>query len=547
MPPAALLALRVMLYAALAVGITWPLVTDPAGLVVGAPRSDVWNSLWGLWFVEQRGPLPVHTNLLDHPTGGRIAVADPLNALLALPLTRAFGPVVAYAGVVLGNLVFGGLMADRLGRALGGHGWVAGAGWMLAPLTLSHLHNGSSEAVGIGWLPLACLAVVRAIETGRWGWRLGAGLALTLCALSGWYAGVGAWLFVGAVLATGWGDAPLQQRLARLLPAVVLALAVTLPWAGFVRSVALAADGLVDIKQAADLGRIRRTLGAADPRIFFVPGSFRSPDFAALEGNPSDYVHTAYLGFGLLALAGWAALRRGALGLRGKVAPWALTIAVALVLSMGPVLVWGGRPLGIGAREIGLPLPYLLLESFPGFGSLSLLYRLSGVAVLGLCVLADRAPPAFAGLVVAEALLLSPAATLPAITAAPSAAPFAVLADDPGGAVLDLPPTASREYLYEQVLHGHPRIGSLNAGVNLTGLKLGKVARDIRSGEAAPDELAAIARGFQVRWVVQHRNQLMEEEWVKAAAAFQEHGEVVQEDDRVRIIRLYEGEGAPTR
>ena len=531
--------LRLLLYSVLAAGITWPLVTDPAGLVVGAPRSDVWNSLWGLWFVEQRGPLPVHTALLDHPTGGRIAVADPLNAVLAWPLTALFGPVVAYAAVVLGNLVFGGLMADALGRALGGRGWLAGAAWMLAPLTLSHLHNGSSEAVGIGWLPLACLAVVRAVESGAWRWRLGAGVALTMCALSGWYAGVGAWIFVGAVLVAGWGPVGTRDRLWRLLPGALVALAITLPWAGLVRSVALAADGLVDIKQAADLGRIRRTLGAADPRIFFAPGGFRSPDFASLEGNPSDYVHTAYLGWALLGLAGWAAWRRRALGLAGKVAPWALTIGVALVLSLGPVVVWGGRPLGLGGSGVGLPLPYLVLEQVPGFSSLSLLYRLSGVAVLGLCVLADRARPAWAGLVLAEVLLVSPAADLPAVTAAPDPAPFAALAADPEGAVLDLPPTASREYLFEQTLHGHPRIGSLNSGLNLAGLRLGKAARDVRAGDAPPGQIAEIARGFQLRWVVQHRNQLMEEEWVTAAAALKAHGTVVAEDARVRIIRLY--------
>lgn len=544
MRPASDLALRILVYALLAVGVTWPLVTDPAGLVVGGPRSDVWNSLWGLWFVAEQGPLPQHTGLLDHPAGGRIAVADPLGAVLGLPLTRAVGPVAAYAASVLLNLVLGGVLADRLARTLGGTGWLAGVGWMLAPLTLSHLQNGSSEAIGIGWLPLACLAVLQAVQTGRWAWRLGAGAALWVCAMSGWYAGVGAWIFVSGVLVVGWGEAPFRERAARLLPGAALALAATLPWAAHVRATALAADGLVDIKQAADLARIRRTLGAADPRIFLLPGDFRSPDFASLEGNPSDYVHTAYLGLVTLGLSIWATVRRGALGLRGRTGAWWWTIALALTLSLGPVLVWDGRPLALGGRGVGLPLPYLALEALPGFGSLSLLYRLAGVAVLGLCVLADRATtarswPAWAGMLAAEVLLLSPARSLPDVTPVPSGAPFAALRADADGAVLDLPPTASRDYLYEQVLHGHPRVGSLNQGINLAGLQLGRVARAVRAEEAPPEALTEMAREQGIRWVVQHRNQLMEEEWIKAASALRAHGTVVAEDERVRVIQLY--------
>ena len=48
-----------------------------------------------------------------------------------------------------------------------------------------------------------------------------------------------------------------------------------------------------------------------------------------------------------------------------------------------------------------------------------------------------------------------------------------------------------------------------------------------------------MAREQGIRWVVQHRNQLMEEEWIKAASALRAHGTVVAEDERVRVIQLY--------
>ena len=536
--------LPVLTYALIAAFITWPLVLDPSGHVVGGARSDVWNSLWGLWFVAEQGSaLPAVTSLLDHPGGGRIAVADPLNSLLALPLTALLGPVIAYAVLVLGHVTFGGLAAHALGRETGGSGWIAGVGYQLAPVCLAHLQNGSSEAISTGWLPLAALAVIRANRTGSWSWRIGAGIALGLCALGGWYAGVCAWLVVAAVVAVGGGKDGLRGRLFRLAPAMVLALAMALPAAHAVRAVALASDGLVDIKQGEDLARIRRTLGAADPRSFVMPGDFRSPDFAALEGNPSDFVHASYLGFSLIGLAIFATVRRRRRReTLGPDAPglglWWLAGGAAAVLALGPVLVWGGRPLALGARDIGLPMPYLALEPLPGFGSLSLLWRLSTGTALALAVIADRLSPWWATVVVAEVLAVSPAADLPQVTPLPQTAALAAL-DEADGAVVNLPPTAARSYLYEQVVHGHPVVGSLNTGTNVAGLSILRAARAIREGEEPPQHLEEIARSFGVRWVVWHRDVLMDDSVLEAAGTIRKVADVVAEDDRVRVIRLY--------
>ena len=316
LPPALrLLLLPLAVYALVAVGLTWPLVTDLDGLVVGGARTDVWNSLWGFWFAAGPGsPWPAPTGLLDFPQGGRIALADPLNALLVLPLTRAWGPVAAYGVVVLAHLVGGGFFAHHLGRACGGRGWIAGLGYVFAPTCIAHLQNGSSEAVSLTWLPLACLGVIKTVEAeGRARtalWSLVAALGLMSTAIGGWYAGIGAWIFVGAVVVAGWKGTSLLRRVGRLALPGLLSLAVVLPVAAAIKGVALAEDGLVDIKNEADLARIRRTLGAADPRVFFAPGDFRSPDFSNLLGNHSDYVHTAYFGFVLLGLAAWASWRR---------------------------------------------------------------------------------------------------------------------------------------------------------------------------------------------------------------------------------------------
>ncbi|MDP6931711.1 MAG: hypothetical protein QGG40_02300 [Myxococcota bacterium] len=528
-------ALRFFVYLVAATVVTWPLATDPTAWVVGAPRSDTWNSLWGLWFVEAHGPMPTWTSLLDHPRGGRIAVADPLNGLLAIPLVRAWGPVAAYAMLVLGHLGLAGWAADLLGRACGGRGWVAGFGYQLAPIALAHLNNGASEAVATGWLPLSCWATLQVLHRGGSGRALAAGALLFVCALGSWYAGIVAWVFAGAAVTLGTHPRP-TVRWSRAAPAAILALGLTLPVASSVRAVAQSDEGLVAIKADEDLHRIRRTLGSADPRSFFMPGEFRSPNFPELEGNPSDYLHTTYPGWFLFGLALWCSRRRTseASGLAPPDRVWWTTAGACAVLSLGPVLVWDGVPVDFLGRA--LPLPYLALEALPGFSALSLLYRLAIGTTLALCIVADRAAPGLAAVVALEALLLSPALGGPAVTRIPDLGGLTGLEE---GAVLNLPITASRTYLFEQTVHGQPLVGSLNTGTNLAGLKVASMARKVRSDEASMNELKELAREQKIRWIVVHRNQLMSDREVAVLGALRRDGELASEDAHVRVYRLY--------
>lgn len=513
-----------------AVVLTWPLAADPAHRVAGGPTTDAFNSLWNLWFVHHalsHGAVPLHTTLLDPPEGGRIVVADPLNALLGAPLVGVLGEATTYALLVIGHLWLAGFAAHLLGRRLGGRGWVAGIGFQWAPIVLSHVHNGSSEAVSAGVLPLALLAVVNAVERGGAARITLAGMALFTTAFSGWYAGVGAFLVVCTILLVGWEGTPWRVVAGRLLPTLLLGLALAVPYAAAVRSVAEAEDGLVDIKNPDDLARIRRTLGAADPRVFVAPLDFRSPDFRAIEANPSDRVHTAYLGFVLLGLAVWHGRRRALwLGLLGGV-----------VLAMGPVVVVDGFPLSVGGRA--LPLPYALLERLPGFSSLSLLYRLATVSALLLAVLADRARPAWAALVLAEVTLLSPARHLPDIAPIPAPGPVALLRDLPEGIVVNLPVLAGRNFLFEQTIHEKAVAGSLNSGANRAGLRVLAAGRKLRAGTLDATAFTSVAREEGVRYVVFHKNILMEETFVTAWTGIRRSFSPIAEDDRVAVYQLW--------
>lgn len=526
------MSLRVVaVYLALAIGFTWPLALHPGSLLAGGARTDAYNSLWSLWFVHDglsKGNLPLQTAFLDHPNGGRIMVADPLNMLLGFPLVSAFGEVAAYAILVIAHLAFAGIAAHALGRRLGGAGWIAGVGYQCAPIVISHVQNGSSEAVSAGWLPLAILAVIAAAEEGGAARIVRAGLALFVAGVSGWYAGIGAFVFVVAILLLGWEDRRWSEVAGRAGPAMALGLVLLVPVAAGIKSVAEAPDGLVDIKNAEDLARIRRTLGPADPRVFVTPGAFRSPDLGRVEANPSDRVHTAYLGFVLLALAVSGRSRRGAL--------W-LTFATGLVLAMGPVVVVNGFPLSVGGRA--LPLPFSVLELLPGFSSLSLLYRLATVSALMLALLADRARPAWALLVLAEVLFVSPVKGLPAITAVPAQTAITALGAMPDGAVINLPVLAGRNFLYEQAIHHKPVTGSLNSGINPAGLKVLHAARMLRREKIDKEAFVGIARQQGVRYVLLHKNLLMEETFVPSTTGIRRHFTADAEDDRVVVYRLW--------
>lgn len=518
--------LRVAVYATSAAAITWPLIRNPFGMVVGGERTDAFNSLWSYWFVAtgvRNGAFPIYTNLLDFPAGGRLLVADPLNALLASPLTLGFGAPFAYASMVLLHLTLAGLFADMLGRRLGGRGWIAGLAFPWSSVVLTHLQNGSSEATGVAWLPLAALAchIVLTSPVGRLGPTVGAGLALAACGVGGgWYAGVDAFLLAGCM-------AVFAPNGRRLWPALLLGILFATPAAYLFRYLSTAADGLIDIKGGHDLSRLRRTLGALDVRVPWTPGNLRAPNFPLLVQHPSDLVHTAYIGYALLALAIWKGRNR---------ALWIATIA-AFVLAHGPILLMDGRPVSVAGRA--LPLPFALVEFFPGFNSLSLLFRLATLVPLGLGLLADRANPIFGLFIVLETMFISPAANLPQLSRAVPAAPYAALAVADYGAVITLPAGYTRTRLFEQSQHGKPLVGSINSGINATGLAVLAQLRACERDRLPYDHAVAFARERGVRYVVIHPKEQIESTFAAATRVLRMHATILADDGSVRVYRLF--------
>lgn len=499
--------LRWLAYPALSVLLLWPAALSPVAAVPGAARTDLADSLWTAWFVAlrlQAGELPSSVQgVLNHPDGGAFWPADPLNALVGAPLLWLVGPAVAWTILAHLHLAFAGLAAHALARAWKANGWVAGTLYLAAPITLAHVHNGASEAVGgTGWLALAALLVTRCARAPTPGRAAAAAVGLAFAALSHVYAGALAFIFLAALVVLAGAIRPAGFLIGAGLGGLGLALGPLL----FGLSLSTADDNVVGIKTDKEVATIRRTIGAADPEGFVHPGDFRSPDFHQLSRYGEELVHCTYLGWVPLLAAAWSLRRR-----RGSGALW-LAGTGALLLSMGPVLVENGGPVILDGRR-AIPLPYLLVEQLPGFSSLSLVWRLAQLTTLMLAVLAARAAGrsravalilVIAGL--AEVRLASPARALPAHFNAEVAPELHALAAEPEGAVMNFPVVGGRAYLYEQVTHGKPLTGSLNFPNNNTSRRVWKVAIDHAS--APPDEfrtrVVAAARDADVRYLVVH-------------------------------------------
>ncbi len=458
------------LYALVALVILGPVLGDPTGLALGHHRADTWNHVWGFGHVAEAlaaGTSPLDAPGVMFPSVGRVWFVDVLGAVLTLPIGWTLGAVAAYNAALFGNLVLAGvgawLLARHVARSPAG-AVLAGLIYETAPHVLGQLHNGISETVATGWIPLAVLAWMRVLEapTSRRGvlW----GLAVACSGLANWYYG----LFVGsmtvllgvhALLVT-----PGRLRTAARALAVGLATggAVLVPAALAFRATLAAQGGLV----TRDPAFVWTTLvghNMTDLLAFFTPGAYRSPDLLALYDE--QLIVIVYAGWTALVLAGLALWRAR----EGVTRAWALGAAVCFLLALGPFLFVDGTYLRLGERMV--PLPFLVLfDAVPAVSRISHAYRLAvplGLCLAMLAALAVRGRPAWAAaagvLWAVEVALFSPA-ELPVPVS--SASVPAVYADLPEGAVVDLPTSLQvldrgRYNLY-QLAHGQPIPYGLN-------------------------------------------------------------------------------------
>lgn len=463
--------------------IAGPVLRDPAARLLGDTLGPGWRTLWAHDWTRRAlaaGELPLSTDAIAFPAGGRLVSPSLASDLLSVPLQPLIGVVAAHNLLQLLLVPLAGLGAAVVGRQAGltgAGGALAGTVYGFCALLLTEgLASGEPSASGIAVLPWALAACVALLRGPGLRTALAAGAAIAALG----YTSV-QWLLVASLtlplpLAAELlrpAHAERRPSLPRLLASVAGATALALVLFGVPAATLLAGHGSGDLASSAHLTSRLALPGPEDVGAsmhthatlasYFYPGSRWLSVYEGLD----RVVRSTYAGSVALLLASFGA-RRGT-------TRWLVLGVVAATLSLGPYLTvaddsWRASP---------VPWWLALWDLAPWIRSLDEPVRFAAPAQLALAVLAgagadtwlreatSRARRAAAALVLsaavfAEITLLSPVPV--PLPFAPVEVPpvVAALADVGPGAVIDWPLRPAghlaedkRPFLW-QMHHGRP-------------------------------------------------------------------------------------------
>jgi len=478
--------------------MTWPLATR-AGQAIPGDSFDGWQNYWNLWWVKkallETFQNPFHTDYLFYPTGVDLYfhTLNIFNGLISLPVQGVGNLFWAYNFVVLLAFVLGGYgtflliryVTTRQGLAAGpGREWAAFAGgcvFTFSPFHFAHL-LGHMQVFALEWIPFYVLTFLQAMDSlqrerkpgAQRGWKsllkrscLPA-LFLILVGLCDWYyvmyLGIFSLLYL-AYLAT--------RRQLRWEHLVILGASTLL--FGVILSPLLAPMMRIASQKTYMVPDPEQTRAlSADLLAFVTPSEFHPLWGEAVRGLAERFTSTRSERTVLAGIIPLGLALIGAIRWFKKTWFWWLSLAVFLVLALGPVLHVGGVT-RFGPAGIEIPLPYLVLHRVVPFMRISrsvsrfdVMIMLSLGVLVGLGVLAlarpaqkktSRSPAVRATIVglVATALICFEFLPVPYPISPPDTPGwYEALAEEPGDfAILNLPMNWDRPgYLLYQTVHG---------------------------------------------------------------------------------------------
>ncbi|RRR74185.1 MAG: hypothetical protein EI684_07600 [Candidatus Viridilinea halotolerans] len=360
------------LYTLAALFISWPMVRYFTTGVIGAEHGvDAYQGTWNLWWVAtalSSGRLPFFTNILYYPTGVDLfwQTSQVAHGITALPITLLLGPRAGFNWTVLLSFVLGGYLTFLFVREVTGNtlgALVGGMVFAFSPYHVQRMVDGPVEVTSIHWVPLYLFALYFHLERPTWWRSLLCGLLLVWVGLGGWYYGLfcvittglaaGVWLVVpGPGQPWRWPD---RAAWVRAIWAGTPALWWVLLIAPQLQGLVSEPDKLWDMREI-------HAWRSADLLDFFLPNPLHplwgEAIWAAREERyPGAVIWNVALGWVGLALG-----LVGAITAWPQVRRWVALIALSLLLAMGPTL-------RVAGYDTGLPLPFMLLQDFPGIRS----------------------------------------------------------------------------------------------------------------------------------------------------------------------------------
>lgn len=450
---------------ALYVFVTWPLVLHPTTRVV-SNHGDGFFDMLLFWYARLGLMLVPHTDMLAYPNGVALGaeklywlvpcVSVPLQWVLPLP--AVFNLIGAAFFVATATATF--VLAREEGLASPA-AILAGALLVTSPAYLNEMSQGIPENMALQWLVLFILFGRRAARESGLGARAACGFFYVLCWLTSWYLGVVATVFLPWL--------PLRRLLPALLVAAPLVALALLPVSTVSREVDFRYDSAALSRIATDEHPARTPGGGGAELLYATDEEWRVQGTERMVRNSSDFssllsryrpwhMQDTLPGALVLALACAGAFRRSREAL-----PWGLLALVFAVLSMGPALMWKGRPI--------MPTPLTFV--YEGVTALSHLRpaRFELGLALALALLAARAVPRLrshaACLAVVAALMglqcFENGVVFQAhyrITLQSAGIPAGYAALKQSGPMIEFPlfphDISNGQHLYAQTVHGNP-------------------------------------------------------------------------------------------
>src|SRR5437588_7271588 len=166
-------ALAAVLFAALAIAMTWPLAANLGSAVAwpGDPFLNIWILDWD-WWATFHQPLSLFQANAFYPARLPLAYSENLYgiAVVLFPF-RALGvpPIAAYNVAMLLGYAFSGFGAYALGRYVTGSWWAgiaAGIFYAFVPFRITHAAH--VQHVWAGWLPILIVALLHYKKQPTW-------------------------------------------------------------------------------------------------------------------------------------------------------------------------------------------------------------------------------------------------------------------------------------------------------------------------------------------------------------------------------------------
>ena len=366
------------------------------GAELAGHGGDAYQNLWNMWWFEramETGSNPWYTNMLHQPGGTTLLfhTLSPLNSLLAIPLSWIFGQPAAYNIIFIFTFVASAFTMYLLVFELFGSRW--GAFLAGVAFSFSHYHfahaQGHLNLASMQWVPLFLLGLLRTWRYRRIKDGVLMGVALVLTTFTEMYYAI--FSITIALMATLVKVAREPKKVfeGSIIKAVSAGAGIWLVTGGVLVGAMIYTWINTQFVKAHDPRWF-----SADLQGFFVPGwisawsGFFEGTWSKWTGNTAE--NSWYLGYSLIFISSLSFFLRPK-----KTRPWAwlALMILGLVLSLGPVLHWGGKihdGLVLPFRVFEIVMPFVKMSGVPGRWHFLALVAISVLSGAGLGSLLER-------------------------------------------------------------------------------------------------------------------------------------------------------------